>query len=370
MLEFYNGTLKQYRNFVEGKKVFLFGASKLFSYYVTEQRNHELCDNIYAVIDNDLSKKDSIYHVGTNKWLIHDNEFMKNEIDHNSVILIATRFYVDIVEQLEKEIKYNGIACFILPFMNIPILPKRIEKSSLGELIPRKIHYCWFGKGKKSALGEACINSWKKNCPDYEIIEWNEDNYDIDKYRYVKQAYENKQWAFVSDVARLDIIYEHGGIYVDTDVEILRNIDELLCQKAFMAFHGKQVNTGLGFGAVKGLPIMKILLDDYVKREFVKSDGSFDKTICPVIQTSTLEKMGLIANGEFQQVGDLVVYPDDYFAGIIGKYGRNIPTAWGYMHHHFEGTWNKQNVVRVNKIIKRNEEFGQRFKSLCHYAGL
>ena len=100
-------------------------------------------------------------------------------------------------------------------------------------MIPKKIHYCWVGGNSKPPLVKKCIQSWKKYCPDYEIIEWNESNYDISKNIYMKQAYEAKKWAFVTDYMRLDIIYEHGGIYLDTDVELIKNIDDLLSNEAF-----------------------------------------------------------------------------------------------------------------------------------------
>ena len=130
--------------------------------------------------------------------------------------------------------------------------------------IPKVIHYCWFGKGEMPKLAKKCIKSWKKYCPDYEIICHNEDNFDCFQNRYMSEAYQAKKWAFVSDYARLKIIYDNGGIYLDTDVEIIKPIDDLLRNKGFMGFDEKGiVATGLGFGAEKGNEIIGEFLKDY-----------------------------------------------------------------------------------------------------------
>ena len=161
-------------------------------------------------------------------------------------------------------------------------------------MIPRKIHYCWFGRGEKPRLAQKCIASWKKYCPDYKIIEWNEQNFDISKNRYVQQAYEAKKYAFVSDYARLAVVYEYGGIYLDTDVELVRPLDELLELPGFMGFQtNNEVATGLGFGARKGNPVVQALLRDYDALDFLKADGSADLTPCPERNTRVLQALGV-----------------------------------------------------------------------------
>ena len=137
--------------------------------------------------------------------------------------------------------------------------------------IPKIIHYCWFGGGAISPENRKCMKSWKKYCPDYKIIEWNEQNFDIGTNRYAQQAYEAKKYAFVSDYARLAVVYEHGGIYLDTDVELVRPLDELLELPGFMGFqNNNEVATGLGFGARKGNPVVQALLRDYDALGFFK----------------------------------------------------------------------------------------------------
>src|SRR5687768_11691675 len=135
--------------------------------------------------------------------------------------------------------------------------------------IPKKIHYCWFGGNPLTPLAKDCIESWKKYCPDYEIVEWNEKNVDIDSSPFMKAAYDNKKWAFVSDYARYKIIYENGGIYLDVDVEVIKSLDDLLEYGAYMGFEGNEyVNSGLGFGAMAGDETLKDILNVYDKTSY------------------------------------------------------------------------------------------------------
>ena len=161
-------------------------------------------------------------------------------------------------------------------------------------------------------LEKRCIESWKKFCPDYEIVRWDESNYDVTRHPFMEQAYKEKKWAYVTDYARLDIIYTYGGIYFDTDVEVLRPFDDLLTKRLFLGFESPgAVNTGLGFGGEAGHPVLRMLREDYNNLVF-----SSDKTIpCPLIQTKTLKKLGLQDDfGEIQELTDgTMVYPQEYF---------------------------------------------------------
>ena len=212
--------------------------------------------------------------------------------------------------------------------------------------IPKIIHYCWFGGNPLPELAQKCIASWKKFCPDYEIKEWNESNYDVAKNKYMKEAFENKQWAFVSDYARLDIIYEHGGIYFDTDVEVVRPLNNLLTFKGFAGFENeksvnsqKSCNTGLGFGAIPKLPIIKELRNCYDKLSFIQKDGSFNTLPCPRYQTKYLLQKGLVLNNSFQEIDGLTIFPAEYFAPKDYYSGKINLTKNTYSIHHFDGSW-------------------------------
>ena len=136
-------------------------------------------------------------------------------------------------------------------------------------MIPKVIHYCWFGGNTKNEMVLKCMESWKKYCPDYKVVEWNEDNFDVNMCRFTKEAYESKKWAFVSDVARLHILYNYGGVYLDTDIELKENIDEWLQYDGWFAFqYDNTIATGLGCASIKKNKIVKLLLDDYKNRRF------------------------------------------------------------------------------------------------------
>lgn len=193
--------------------------------------------------------------------------------------------------------------------------------------IPKIIHYCWFGGNPKSKLIEQCIASWKKYCPDWEIDEWNEDNFDISCVPYMKEAYEATKWAFVSDVARLMIIYQSGGVYMDTDVELLDSIDPWIESNAFFAFESnRNIASGLGFGATKGHKAVKAMLDAYCSKHFTVN-GKNKMIPCPGINTDAFRDLyvDFIRNGDTQQVQDVLVL----------SYGDYTKKAI----HHGTGTW-------------------------------
>lgn len=151
-------------------------------------------------------------------------------------------------------------------------------------MIPKVIHYCWFGRNEKSDLIKSCIESWQKYCPEYQIIEWNENNFDVNTCEYTREAYLARKWAFVSDYARLKIIFENGGIYLDTDVELKKGLDNCLNYHAWFAQDDiRYINTGLGFGACKGNLLLKKMLD-------IRSARSFDMTICNAIDTPIIKE--------------------------------------------------------------------------------
>ena len=184
------------------------------------------------------------------------------------------------------------------------------------------------------------IESWKKYCPDYEIIEWNESNYDVTKNGYMRQAYENGKWAFVSDYARVDIVYRYGGIYLDTDVELVRNMDELLYQRGFCGFqNGVEINFGLGFGSVKQNEIIRLILDEYKNMEFCDKDGNLNLVLCPEIQGKVLHGKGIILNGSYQAIPDMTVFPERVLSGKSQKTRRLNITDKTYSVHHFDASW-------------------------------
>lgn len=205
-------------------------------------------------------------------------------------------------------------------------------------MIPKKIHYCWFGNNKKSRLIEKCIKSWKKYCPDYEIIEWNEDNFDINICPYVTQAYEQKKWAYVSDYARFHILNEYGGIYLDTDVELLKPLDNLLESNSFAGFASdKIVATGLIFACEKNNWLCQSVLESYAGESFVWDDPDKILAIGRRV-TQILTQNGLILDGSLQTVNSMVIYPKEYFNPTNGDMRAKISDK-AYSVHHYAATW-------------------------------
>lgn len=206
--------------------------------------------------------------------------------------------------------------------------------------IPKKIHYVWLGRGKKSELMNKCINSWRKYLPDYEIVEWNEDNFDINSNMYLKEAYENKKYAFASDYIRLFVLYNYGGIYMDTDVEVLKPLDELLQFPAFSGFESdKNIPTGIMASEKHGKWI-KALLDEYNDIHFIKENGEFDLTTNVIrITNKTKEIYDFKQNAQYQDLKDVVFFPADYFCPKNCVTGIIELTDNSYTIHHFNGSW-------------------------------
>ena len=224
-------------------------------------------------------------------------------------------------------------------------------------MIPKIIHYCWFGRKPLSEISKKCIQSWKKCCPEYTIIEWNEDNFDIDCTQFTREAYEKKKWAFVSDYARLKIIYDNGGIYLDTDVELIRNIDEFLDVKCFLGEETTgYVNTGLGFGAEKGNLIIGEMLNEYKNKKFIQDDGTCDEIPCPIKNTEPLKKYGYKYNDKNVFIcNQCTVYPPEYFAPLDYITGRIMITDRTYSIHHYSASWHtkwEDMIARIERCDK------------------
>lgn len=225
--------------------------------------------------------------------------------------------------------------------------------------IPKVIHYCWFGRGKKPKLAKKCIKSWKKYLYDYEIIEWNEDNFDINCNQYVKEAYEVKKYAFVSDYVRLYALYNYGGIYMDTDVEVIKSLDEFLIHEAFSGFESPEfIPTGI-MACVKGYKLFEEFLNYYNDRRFVKDDGSYDTTTNVVIMTGICEKYGLIKNNKLQTINGFTLYPKTYFCPLNCNNKESDFSDKTYTIHHFAGSWiskaEKKSNKKYRKYLKRKE---------------
>lgn len=224
-------------------------------------------------------------------------------------------------------------------------------------MIPKTIHYCWFGLGKKPRRVKKCLRSWQKILPDYQIIEWNEKTCDLSSAPvFVQQAIDAKMWAFATDYLRYHVVYQHGGFYFDTDVEILKDLDFLRTNKAFFGIqYNAQVASGLGFGAEKGTPILLELMNNYRNIPFILSDGQYNKTPCPERDTPVFVNHGYLQDGSEQVLeGDVHIYPAEYFCPC-GRYDRK-PNITGntVAIHWFTASWltrRRRCLIRLRKAL-------------------
>lgn len=227
-------------------------------------------------------------------------------------------------------------------------------------MIPKIIHYCWFGGNPLPESAKKCIDSWRKYLPDYEIKEWNEGNYDVHKIPYIHEAYEAKKYAFVSDYARFDILYQYGGIYFDTDVEVLKQMDDIIAKGPFMGREagswmnayghpkGLAVAPGLALGVEADHPLYKEFLDVYKTLKFRLEDGTLNtKTICWHV-TAILLKHGLSDNNyAVEQVAGIWIYPADVFCPMDHTKGNYVKITDDTVSIHlYDATWRNHDTLR------------------------
>lgn len=216
--------------------------------------------------------------------------------------------------------------------------------------IPKIIHYCWFGGNPLPELAQKCIASWRKFCPDYEIKEWNEKNYDVRKITYTAQAYDAKKYAFVSDYARFDILYKNGGIYLDTDVELIKPLDELLKNGAFCGVEQPgALATGLGIGSYAGSPIFREILDSYQSDKFINADKTYNLKTVVVRVSDIFKKYGFSNTEEIQEIAGFKIYPKEYFCPKSILTGELSITSDTYSIHHFDASWITEGPALIKK---------------------
>lgn len=210
-------------------------------------------------------------------------------------------------------------------------------------MIPKVIHYCWFGRGGLTPLAKRCIASWRKFLPGYEIREWNEDNFDVNGIPYTAEAYKAGKYAFVSDYARFQVLYQFGGVYFDTDVEVIRPLDDVLEKGPFMGFERVDdrpaVNPGLGLAAEPEMPLYRAILDRFARMSFLSENGDINPcTMIPMV-TELLKERGLSGDGTVERVAGITVYPPDWFNPFDDATGRLRRTDNTRTIHWFAKSW-------------------------------
>lgn len=337
-----------------------YGTGKRFRTFEQCFRGTHVLDKVMFCIDANENLHGTKTSLDNREVTIYSIGKLAEIKDKNIVLLITNLRYDEVIKDLTQKNLLCHIDYYCFTHLHGMLLEEKAMAKKIPSdcrltqeaVIPKVIHYCWFGHNPIPDKYQKWMESWHKYCPDYEIKEWNEDNYDITKNPYMYEAYQNQKWGFVPDFARLDIIYEHGGIYLDTDVELVQNLDDMLYQKGFAGFERENsVALGLGFGAAKGLPIIGQMRDAYNDIHFVNLDGSINLIASPTYQTQFLLERGLKPNGEYQIVDDLVIYPEKMFSGKCPYTRRVRLTPYTKSIHQYEASWTDDEWRR------RNEQF-------------
>ena len=349
-MKYISTSYAQFEKLISDKSnIYCFGGGKIFERVFQNLVNSHLENYVSACVDN---KKNGILYICSREIEIISPNQLKSRLQIDDYLIITTKYYSSIIEQLEGMEEFKEAKCilyFVMDAMEHDYqreLLKDSYKLSTTETqkIPKVIHYCWFGEGEIPDECKHWMESWYKYCPDYEIIRWDEKNYNVEKNNFMREAYEAKKWAFVSDYARLDIIYNNGGIYLDTDVEIKQPIDDILRNEAFCGFEANdRVAFGLGYGASVKNEIIKEIMDVYEEKTFIMDNGEYDMTPCPYIQTDILKKHGLKQNGEYQIIDGMSVFPEIVLCGISQYTRLEIKDLSNtYMSHHYTASWDPQ----------------------------
>ncbi|MCI9441616.1 MAG: hypothetical protein HFH15_10365 [Ruminococcus sp.] len=345
-------TLQQFQEETERKEIICVGYGQLFHDMTALWDKKEL-KKIVLIADN--NKHGEKYELYDNTFTLIPVEKLSEYDLENACILITSLYCKSLYSQLERLLGDKKISCYIYPVMSLKVEKYDLILRNGINKIPKKIHYFWFGKGEIPEENRKCIESWKKYCPQYEIIKWTEENYDVTKCNYMRQAYENRKWGFVPDYARLDILYQYGGIYLDTDVELISGLDDLLFENAFIGFQRNfWINIGLGCGCEKGMNLFGEMRDAYENINFVE-DGRLNLLASPYYQTLVLKRHGLKCNNQFQKINGISVFPTDVFDPQGYSFGKVSLTKNTHSIHHYSESWlddeqRDKNLARYKEV--------------------
>lgn len=303
--------IRQFINHVKDKTILCFGAGRQGLRFVCLAESWGIVDNIIGFIDNDKNKTDHMINMENYSFPVISFEKAKG-YSQDVVVVITSMDVVGIEKQIEECNAFERNNCYVLADMGKQQLLASdysgIVYDSKTPLIPKKIHYAWFGGEMPDSL-KRNIEKWEEMCPDYDFFCWSEKNYDVKENSYMEEAYNAKRWGFVPDYLRLDVLFKYGGVYLDTDVEMLKKPDELLYTNAFCTFDGSLLpNTAIS-GASPRNDIIRDLRDYYKDRHFLRDDGTLDMTVCTVHHYRVLKKYGLIADDSLQRIKGMVIYP-------------------------------------------------------------
>ena len=317
-MRLYNCRFDELRNRIKEQRVVLFGIGEYFELYMKEILPEEIVQSITYILDN--NQYDFTLQISDKYVSVYSPTRLLEE-DKCIVLIGSSNYMCEMYEQLNSMNLSDDISCYIFPLIMVNSagrqdaqIKKQIELTKGVPQIPKILHSFWFSGDRKPEAYQKCIDSWSKICPDYEIREWNMENYDYEKHPFMKRAIEERKWAFASDYARLDVIYNQGGIYLDMDVELLHPLDSLLGCEAFFTFD-TQNDIDLGtFAAKAGNSLVKELMELYDDVVFSGEMKIMNKLCQPRYIRPVLKKEGLALNGDMQLIDGMVFLPRTYLA--------------------------------------------------------
>lgn len=375
MVIFKNSNYPTFLSEITEKRIILFGSGGTFRDFLANNAEKlALLEAIDFILDNDASKvgQEIYLPIKTLKIQSVDN-LLHNVTDLSNyvvLLLVADQYALDIVKQLDDLPQFDRVICYYgLTTLTwgreiYPPLPlnAQLPKPNGNYSIPKVIHYIWFGRQLMGDLIERCIMSWNRHCPDYELKLWNEDNYDLlQAPSYVWQAYEAKKFAFVSDYVRLDVVYKYGGFYLDTDVELLKSLDNFVSYKAIFGYLAyNQISTGLGFGSVPGNKVLADLRKKYEQLTFKYPNGKFNLIDCPRYETDYFRINGYKIENTLLQQNDMLFLPSSYLCSLdlvdgVNEYKLHLLYALtnnSCALHHCTSSWFESSISEIFKSGK------------------
>lgn len=341
------------------KRIIAVGAGRKFKAFI---ERHGLIDGLHVVIDGDREKIGTTVDFGCKQVLISGYDYFATAKNMEDAVVLVTAYIplTSILAKLDEVEELDGVGCYIAPLMEEKFEDAPVSYTRGKAIIPKVIHYFWFGDEMPLNL-QSYVASWKKIMPDYEIIRWDESNYDVRKNKYMNEAYTCRKFGYVPDYARLDVLHQYGGIYLDTDVEVIKRFDDLLYDNSFMGFFDcNVVNLGVGFGCVKGNDLVGNLKESYDKISFFGKDGKMNLTTCVEYQYPLLEKYGFVMNNTQQNINGNVLYPVQVFnpeakLGVHLHYTNNTHSIHHSQVSYEDSVTRKQFLNRTKYLTDRVE---------------
>lgn len=328
---------------LKNSKIVCWGAGNYFKAFLDSIGESISLDHIVYLVDQDAQKQSEGMDIkGHHFSVISREEFLR--IWQKEVLVITTVYYAEILNWLEVEIPLQNKSYYIYPLLRHQDDWKQAQINRSPEaLIPRIIHYCWFGNGQLPSLEETYIKGWKKLCPDYQYICWNEENFDVNSIPYTKWAYERKKWAYISDYVRMYALYKYGGFYFDTDVEMKKQIEPFRFQSGFWTMEETGcANSGSGIGMVAGNSLIRELLEEYAAISYEELEGRGKMPVNAERESDLLRRYGFLANNKYQVIEGTAIFPSSFFSPmLIGEKDICI-TDHTYAVHHFHLSWLKK----------------------------